>query len=130
MGFVLNQLIKSATTAQSNLMWETRAKMAAVKQHQSETRWTTLTNTFTYVFAPVTIISGIYGMNVAEISGSSSNPDIWQFFVAVLALNGLVLVTLAASNWFHIIQKHGRKAGAKEVFGFAVGKGSYGQKST
>ena len=109
---------------ETDLLWQTRAKMAAIKQHQSETRWTTLTNSFTYVFAPVTIISGVYGMNVAEITGSNTNPDIWQFFVAVVALNVIVLLTLAVSNWLHIIQKHGRKAGAKEVFGFAVGNGS------
>lgn len=115
---------------ETDLLWQTREKMAAVKQHQAETRWTALTNTFTYVFAPVTIISGVYGMNVAEISGSNTNPDIWQFFVAVIALNGLILLTMAISNWLHIIQKHGRKAGAKEVFGFAVGKRAYGRKHT
>ena len=73
-------------------------------------------------FAPITIISGIYGMNVSEISGSNSKPNIWQFFVAVVALNFVVLGTLAVSNWIHIIAKHGRKAGAKEVLGFAVGR--------
>lgn len=110
---------------ETDLLWQTRAKMAAVKQHQSETRWTALTNTFTYVFAPVTIITGVYGMNVAEITGSNMNPDIWQFFVAVVGLNLLVLLTMALSNWFHIIQRHGRLAGPKEVFGFAVGKRRY-----
>ena len=60
-------------------------------------------------FAPITIISGIYGMNVSEISGSNSNPNIWQG-------------TLVVPNWIHIIAKHGRKAGAKEVLGFAVGR--------
>ena len=61
-------------------------------------------------------------MNVSEISGSNTNPNIWQFFVAVVALNFVILLTLAFSNWVHIIRKHERKAGAKEVFGFAVGK--------
>ena len=114
---------------ETDLMWQSRSKMASIKQHQSETRYTTLINTFTYLFAPITIISGIYGMNVSEISGSDSNPNIWQFFVAVIALNFTVLLTWAASSWFHIIQKHGRRAGAKEVFSFAVGKGGYDRKA-
>lgn len=69
-------------------------------------------------------------MNVSEISGSNSNPNIWQFFVAVVALNAVVLLTLAVSNWIHIINKHGRKAGAKEVFGFAVGRVEGGKVRT
>lgn len=61
-------------------------------------------------------------MNVAEISGSNTNPDTWQFFVAIIILNMSIVLVLAVSNWVHIITKHGRRAGAKEVFGFAVGK--------
>ena len=34
---------------QTALLWQTRAKMKEVRQHKSEVRWTTLTNTFTYV---------------------------------------------------------------------------------
>jgi hypothetical protein len=72
-------------------------------------------------FAPVTIMSGIYGMNVSQISGSDSNPNIWQFFVAVAVMNVAVLLSLAVSNWIHTRVKHGRRAGVKEVFGFAFG---------
>lgn len=71
-------------------------------------------------FAPITVISGIYGMNVSEISGSNSNPNIWQFFVAVMVLNVVVMLALAILNWVHIATKHGRTAGAKEVLKFAV----------
>ena len=60
-------------------------------------------------------------MNVAQISGSNTNPSIWQFFVAVAILNILIVLFLAALSWFHTLTKHGRKAGAKEVFGFAMG---------
>ena len=67
-------------------------------------------------------MSGVYGMNVSEISGSSSSPSIWQFFAGVAILNLVVVLALALSNWLHIAAKHGRKASAKEVFGFAVGK--------
>ena len=73
-------------------------------------------------FAPVTIISGVYGMNVAQISGSNTNPGIWQFFVAVAILNMLIVLSLAVASWLHTLTKHGRRAGAKEVFGFAIGK--------
>ena len=123
---------------QTDLLWQTREKMAATRRQKAETRWSALTNTFTYLyaslpffytvpanpshrFAPVTIISGIYGMNVAQISGSNTNPGIWQFFVAVAILNILIVLFLAALSWFHTLTKHGRKAGAKEVFGFAMG---------
>jgi hypothetical protein len=70
----------------------------------------------------VTIVSGVYGMNVSEISGTNENPDIWQAFVAVVALNLLVVAVLALSNWIHIARTHSRWAGAREVFGFAIGK--------
>jgi len=61
-------------------------------------------------------------MNVSEISGSDSNPNIWQFFVAVVAMNVVVLLSLAISNWVHTMRKHGRKAGVREILGFAVGR--------
>jgi hypothetical protein len=77
-----------------------------------------------YRFAPVTIMTGIYGMNVSQISGSNENPDIWQFFVAVALLNVAVVVVLAVSNWIHIQVKHNRIAGLKEVLQFAIGRES------
>jgi hypothetical protein len=70
----------------------------------------------------VTIISGVYGMNVSQISGSDSNPSIWQFFVAVIVLNVSMLLGLSISNWVRVQLKHGRTAGLKETIGFAVGK--------
>lgn len=60
-------------------------------------------------------------MNVSQISGSDSNPNIWQFFVATVALNVVMLLTLAISNWIHTMLKHGRRAGVREILGFAVG---------
>ena len=36
---------------QTDMMWKTRERMAAVQQKSSEARWTTLTNAFTYVYA-------------------------------------------------------------------------------
>jgi hypothetical protein len=72
-------------------------------------------------FAPVTIMSGIYGMNVSQISGTDANPNIWQFFVAVAAMNAAIVLTLAVTNWVQTMRKHGRRAGMKETFGYAVG---------
>lgn len=66
-------------------------------------------------------MTGVYGMNVSQISGTDANPNIWQFFVAVAVMNVVVLITLAISNWIHTIMKHGRKAGVAEIFGFAIG---------
>jgi hypothetical protein len=34
---------------QTDLLWSARHKMAAISQHKSESRWTSLTNAFTYL---------------------------------------------------------------------------------
>lgn len=73
-------------------------------------------------FAPVTIMTGIYGMNVSQISGDTSNPNIWQFFVAVAIFNAVVVIALSISVWVQIQVKHGRKAGLKEILGYSIGK--------
>lgn len=73
-------------------------------------------------FVPISLVSSIYGMNVSQISGSTSNPNIWQFFVATFGVNVLILAVLAITNWIHILQRRSRKAGMKEVLGFAVGR--------
>lgn len=61
-------------------------------------------------------------MNVSQISGSSSNPNIWQFFVAVAIFNVCVVLALSISTWIRILNKHGRKAHCWEVLGYSVGK--------
>lgn len=35
---------------QTNLLWETRDKMAAIRQRNSDARWNSLTNAFTYLY--------------------------------------------------------------------------------
>jgi Mg2+ and Co2+ transporter CorA len=107
---------------QAELLWETREKMNSIRSKKAEARWNALTNAFTFFFVPISLISSVYGMNVSQISGSTSNPNIWQFFVACAGLNVLIVLTLAISNWLSVIRKHERKAGVKEIFGFAVGK--------
>lgn len=67
-------------------------------------------------------MSGIYGMNVSQISGSSSNPNIWQFFVAVAAMIVFMVMALSVSAWVQIQHKHGRKAGLKEVLKYSIGR--------
>jgi Mg2+ and Co2+ transporter CorA len=108
---------------QTDLLWATRQKMASVRQKNTETKWTSLTNAFTYFFAPVTIVSGVYGMNVSPISGDPSNPSIWQFFVVVVGLNAVILLAIAILNWIQIHFKHKRTPGMKEVLELAIGKG-------
>jgi hypothetical protein len=61
-------------------------------------------------------------MNVSQISGSNTNPSIWQFFVAVAVLNVAMLLGLSITNWIRVQTKHKRTASLKEVLGFAVGK--------
>jgi len=61
-------------------------------------------------------------MNVSEISGSDTNPNIWQFFVAVFVFNLLMVAALSIYNFIQIHMKHGRVAGVKEVLSFAVGR--------
>lgn len=41
---------------QTDLLWVTRDKMAATRRHKSEKMWTTLTNTFTYVYTLLLLI--------------------------------------------------------------------------
>ena len=67
-------------------------------------------------------------MNVSQISGSTANPNIWQFFVAVAAMNIVMVLVLALSNWVHVQMKHRRAAGVKEILGFAVGRLGYDTK--
>ena len=66
-------------------------------------------------------MTGVYGMNVSQISGSEANPNIWQFFVAIAALNFVVLCSLALFNLVQVWRKHHRRAGVGEAFGFAIG---------
>lgn len=73
-------------------------------------------------FVPISLVSSIYGMNVSQISGSNSNPNIWQFFVATTVVNFLILAVLAIAYWAHILQRRSRKAGLKEILCFAIGK--------
>lgn len=37
---------------QTDLLWQTRDKIAAIRQTKSETRWNSLTNAFTYLYVP------------------------------------------------------------------------------
>jgi hypothetical protein len=37
---------------QTELLWQTRDKMAAIRQRNSEARWSALTNGFTYLYSP------------------------------------------------------------------------------
>ena len=108
--------------SQANLLWETRQKMSAVRQQRRDARTTALTNAFTFLFAPLSLISGIYGMNISQISGSPSNPSAWQPVVAVAVLNVGILVLLALGNWLVVLRRYERRAGWGEVLGFAVGR--------
>jgi uncharacterized protein (DUF983 family) len=72
-------------------------------------------------FVPVSLISSIYGMNVSQITSQSSNPSIWQFFVATILLNVVILLSLALSTWLQIIFRQKRRAGLREVMEFALG---------
>ncbi|MCJ1407765.1 hypothetical protein MMC19_001836 [Ptychographa xylographoides] len=105
---------------QADFLWESREKMGRVSHRRAEARWTALTNAFTFLFVPVTVISGIYGMNVSEINGST--PDIWQFFVATAVMDTIILLALAISSWLHIAKRQKRNATVREAFSFALGR--------
>jgi threonine/homoserine/homoserine lactone efflux protein len=60
-------------------------------------------------------------MNVSQISGSSSNPNIWQFFVATVGLNIVIISVLAISAWSQAYFKHRQKVGWKEVLAITFG---------
>ncbi|MCJ1398150.1 hypothetical protein MMC11_001347 [Xylographa trunciseda] len=105
---------------QADFLWDSREKRAQVARRKAEARWNALTNAFTFVFVPITVISGIYGMNVYEINGSA--PDIWQFFVATAIMDTIIVLALAVSNFAHIATRQKRTAGVKEIFSFALGR--------
>ncbi|KAK6343150.1 hypothetical protein TWF718_008523 [Orbilia javanica] len=105
---------------QTDLLWEERRNMASVRDRQRQARWSALTNSFTFIFVPISLISSIYGMNVSEISGTDQNPNIWQFFVACIGLNVVILLLMAASHWVGEMRKYRRLVGVKEVWAFAT----------
>ncbi|KAF3935061.1 hypothetical protein ABW20_dc0107706 [Dactylellina cionopaga] len=105
---------------QTDLLWEERRNMSSVRDRQRQARWSTLTNSFTFIFVPISLISSIYGMNVVEISGSNENPRIWQFFVACFGLVLAILILMAASHWVGELRRYRRVAGVKEVWAFAT----------
>ncbi|KAF3940008.1 hypothetical protein ABW19_dt0204002 [Dactylella cylindrospora] len=108
---------------QSDLLWEERRNMASVRDRQRQARWSTLTNSFTFIFVPISLISSIYGMNVTEISGTNQNPGIWQFFVACVGLNVVIVLLMGLSHWWGEMKRHRRVAGVKEVWAFATNMG-------
>lgn len=59
-------------------------------------------------------------MNVTELVGAG--PDIWQFFVAVVALNVVILGGLAIANWVHIARTHKKKLSLKQAIDVALGR--------
>ena len=61
-------------------------------------------------------------MNVSQISGTNSNPSVWQPIVATIVVNFLIIMALALSNWLHMLFRHNRRAGVREILGFAVGR--------
>lgn len=60
-------------------------------------------------------------MNVVEISGDSSNPRIWQFFVATVGVNVIIILVLMLAHFFTEISRNKRRPSALEVFKFAIG---------
>ncbi|MCJ1474964.1 hypothetical protein MMC13_003624 [Lambiella insularis] len=105
---------------QADFLWDSREKRAQLGRRKAEARWNALTNAFTFVFVPITVISGIYGMNVYEINGST--PDIWQFFTATAIMDTVIVLLLALFNFAHIATSQKRWPGAREVFSFALGR--------
>jgi hypothetical protein len=41
---------------QTDLLWQNREKMEAIRQHNSETRWNSLTNAFTYMYVLIWLL--------------------------------------------------------------------------
>jgi hypothetical protein len=48
---------------QTDWLWKNRERRADIRQKNSETRWTTLTNAFTYLYAPLLPACLIFGAN-------------------------------------------------------------------
>jgi len=63
-------------------------------------------------------------MNVSQISGDNANPNIWQFFVATIGVNLVIILVLMLAHFFSEISRNKRRPSAMEVFKFAIGNKS------
>lgn len=89
-------------------------------------------------FVPLSLVSSVFGMNVSQISGSTQNPNIWYFFVVVIALNIGIVGALGMSNWFQMLlhrrrhperyQALSRKPKFTDAFANALGMGDGGPR--
>jgi hypothetical protein len=107
---------------QADLLWEARRKRAQIYQKGKDARATALTNSFTYIFVPLSLVSSIYGMNVFEISKDNDNPPIWQFFVVSVGFGLLIVSILGIYHFINVHFNDNRRPGFKEIFGFAFGR--------
>jgi hypothetical protein len=63
-------------------------------------------------------------MNVFEISGDDSNPNIWQMCLVTIGLNVSIVLAFVASTWVRLVLMDKRKAGVMEVLRFVFGRRS------
>jgi hypothetical protein len=61
-------------------------------------------------------------MNVIQISGDSSNPNIWQFFVVSIGVNLLIILTLSLTHAIGTRVSNENSPGFKEALCFAIGR--------
>lgn len=54
-------------TRETELLWETRDKMASNRRQKAERRWSALTNTFTYVYVSYLILAFQYAEVLLDI---------------------------------------------------------------
>ncbi|KAI9890230.1 MAG: hypothetical protein M1814_004392 [Vezdaea aestivalis] len=103
-------------------LWETRRQMADIRKQRREARVSALTNAFTFGFAPISLVTGLFSMGVVQLSGNKANPSIWIFFVVLVGLNLGILTCLVVGEWVAVRQRQTRKPGIKEVMMFALGR--------
>ncbi|KAF2759124.1 hypothetical protein EJ05DRAFT_509986 [Pseudovirgaria hyperparasitica] len=105
----------------SEMLWQAREKYNDTHHRRTNARISALANAFAFFFAPISLISSIYGMNITEISGDDSNPRLWQFFVAVAGLCVVIMLIIAVSAWVQMAVQLHRRARFKDILTFALG---------
>jgi membrane protein implicated in regulation of membrane protease activity len=67
-------------------------EQAAVTARQ--TTWTVALTVLAAVYLPMTLVTGIFGMNITEISSEATAPNAWWAVVGILTVTGISLYVI------------------------------------
>lgn len=86
--------------AQMNIIRDAQNSAQQARESLKQTKQAMLLTGLAAVYLPLSLATGIYGMNVQEINDSGHS--IWYFFVTMLALFLVTFCTLVFARWLQI----------------------------